>query len=301
MFRILRGHMVNFVTLAVVGGLFCAAFLRHLSPNDHQTWALILSIAIALSFLAALFNYWRLLKITEAPISTIAAAAQGYIELHGAATTVKPFKTPFQGIPCVWYRAWAYADRYDQENKTMETRLLEYIESDQVFQLHDSSGACMVNPKGAEIIYMEKRTQRKNDHRYVEEYLPVGSSLYVLGHLDTRHHYNTTEAVNRDIGHLLGTWKASPAKLLLRFDANRNGEIDMLEWERARAEARREVEMHHQMRANTETYTLAKPSNGQLFLISALSPHALRNQYQCWSVLHLLLLTLLLLVYVKLA
>jgi hypothetical protein len=301
MFRILNGQMVNFVALAVVGGLFYAAYLMHLSPNDHQTWAWMLSVAIALSFFAASFNYWRLLKITEAPISTIAAAAQGYIELHGSAKTAKPFKTPFQGIPCVWYRSWVYADRYDATNKTRETRLIEYVESDEVFQLSDDSGTCMVNPKGAEIIYMQKRTQHKNDHRYVEEYLPSASELYVLGHLDTRHHFNTTEALHQDTGKLLASWKVHPSKLLQRFDSNRNGEIDMHEWELARMEARREVEMHHQMRAHNETYTLAKPKNGQLFLISALSPHALRKQYQCWSILHLALLVILLIVYQKLA
>lgn len=303
MFHIFKGHTVNFVTLAVVGGLFYAAYLTHLTPKpkDHQIWSLMLSVAIALSFFAALFNYWRLLKITEAPLSTIAAAAQGYIELQGSATTAKPLKTPFQGIPCVWYRAWVYANRHDDSNRVLDNTLLEYVESDQIFQLQDGSGTCMVNPKGAEVIHMEKRTRNKNNHRYVEEYLPAGKPLYVLGHLDTRYQFNTTEAVNRDIGKLLATWKANPVKLLQRFDVSRSGEIDMQEWELARAAARREVEMHHQMRAHTEMYTIAKPANGQLFLISALSPQALRDQYQCWSILHLLLLASILTVYLSLA
>ncbi|MES2182878.1 MAG: hypothetical protein V4493_12370, partial [Pseudomonadota bacterium] len=47
-------------------------------------------------------------------------------------------------------------------------------------------------------------------------------------------------------------------------------------------------------------YTLAKPAQGQLFLISALSPQALRGRYECWSWVHLGALVLLLMAYVKL-
>ncbi len=302
MFQRLRGHSVNFVALVVVGGMFFAAYFMHLSVKDHETWGWMLRLSLGLSFFAALFNYWRLLKITEAPISTIAAAAQGYIELHGTASTHKPFKTPFHGIPCVWYRAWVFADRHDDtySNKVTDSRLLEYVESDQPFQLQDGSGACIVNPKGAEIIYSEKRTANKNEHRYVEEYLPAGKRLYVLGHLDTRHEYNTVEAIQRDTGILLASWKANAIKLLLRFDQDRNGQIDMQEWEKARKEARNEVERQHQMSAHNGIYTLAMPTKGQLFLISALSPQALRQQYQYWSWLHFGVLVLLLMAYYRL-
>jgi hypothetical protein len=88
--------------------------------------------------------------------------------------------------------------------------------------------------------------------------------------------------------------------LLRQFDQNINGQIDMHEWETARAQARREVEARHLMRANNEIYTLAKPVNGQLFLISALSPQALRSKYRCWSLTHLALLAVLLVLTVKL-
>lgn len=55
------------------------------------------------------------------------------------------------------------------------------------------------------------------------------------------------------------------------------------------------------MRAHNEMYTLAKPVKGQLFLISALSPQALRSRYEYWSWVHLGTLVLLLLAYVKFA
>ncbi len=300
MFQRLKGESVNFVTLAIIGGILFVAFQLRLQPQDATTWSKLLGVAIGLSFFAAIFNYWRLLKITEAPTSTIDAAAQGYIELHGIATTPKPLKTPYHGIPCVWYRAWVYANRVDPETNKPDNRLLNYSESNQLFQLQDDSGACMVNPKGAEVIYVEKRTYIKNDHRYVEEHLPAGKRLYLLGYLDTLHHYNTTEAINKDTSDLLVSWKNNPAKLHARFDQNCNGQIDMDEWEIARAEARCEVEARHQMHAKNEIYTLAKPANGQLFLISALSPQGLRKQYQYWSLFHLAVLVSVLIATIKL-
>jgi hypothetical protein len=292
MFHRLKGESVNFATLLGVCGILLVI--------SAHSWLFV--IAIGISLFAAIFNYWRLLKITEAPISTIAAAAQGYIELSGKASTPKLFKTPYHGIPCVWYRAWVYASRWDSESQSYKaSSLLAYSESDQLFQLQDDSGRCMVNPKGAEVIFVEKRTFFKNDHRYVEEYLPAGKPLYLLGYLDTLHHYNSAEAIDKDTGALLVSWKNNPLKLHAQFDQNRNGQIDMDEWEVARKEARREVEARHQMHAHNEMYTLAKPSNGQLFLISALSPHALRKRYQYWSLLHLTVLAALLIVYVKFA
>lgn len=228
-------------------------------------------------------------------------AAQGYIELRVVASTPKPFKTPYHDIPCVLYRASVYANRVDPETKKPDNRLLNYTESKQLFQLQDDSGICIVNPVGAEVIYVEKRTRIKNDHRYEEEYLPAGKPLYLLGYLDTLHHYNTTAAIEKDTADLLVSWKKNSSKLHARFDQNLNGQIDMDEWEIARAEARREVEAGHQMHAKNEMYTLAKPANGQLFLISALSPQALRKQYQCWSLSHLTVFVVLLITYIKLS
>lgn len=277
------------------------AYRLHMVSPETLAWRGIFASATGLTLLIAIFNYSRLLKITEAPTSTIASAAQGYIELHGVASTKKPLKTPYHNIPCVWYRAYVYANRVDPETKEVDKGLLSFTESKQVFQLRDESGECSVNPEGAEVIFMEKRTQIKNDHRYVEEYLPAGISLYLLGHLDTLHHYNTTEAIDKDTKDLLVSWKKNPSRLLARFDQDYSGQIDMDEWELARKMARQEVEANHQMLAHTQEVTLAKPKNGQLFLISALSPQALRNQYRRWSLIHLIVFIVLLIAFIKIS
>lgn len=291
-----KANKVNFLTFALVGGLLLAALYtyheRHNADDWAHVWALILQVTAVISFFAAIFNYWRYLKISEAPVSTIAAAAQGYIEVTGKANCEKALKTPYQNIPCVWYRAWVFANRQEMQrgNQIANTRLLDYSESALPFQLTDATGVCTINPKGAEIIHLEKRTFYKNDHRYVEEFLPSNQTLYVLGYLDSRHEFTDAAAIHRDTGVLLSAWKANPKKLHQRFDFNRDGTIDINEWELARAEARREVTSQHTARLHTEGFALKKSGAQHLFIISALSPQLLRSQYLHFSLVHLAIL-----------
>jgi hypothetical protein len=301
MFESINSKNINFIVLVFVCAMLLIAYKLQLVSPETLAWRGLFTSATGLTLLIAVFNYSRLLKITEAPTSSIASAAQGYIELHGVASTKKPFKTPYHNIPCVWFRAYAYANRVDPETKKVDKRLLSFTESKQVFQLRDESGECSVNPEGAEVIFMEKRTQVKNDHRYVEEYLPSGKLLYLLGHLDTLHHYNTTETIDKDTANLLVSWKKNPSKLRARFDRDYSGQIDMDEWEVARQQARQEVEASHQMLSDNQEVTLAKPKNGQLFLISALSPQALRQQYRRWSLIHLIVFIILLIAFIKIS
>ena len=298
MFERLKSHSVNVATLGLVFGLVMLVYVKHAG-------ALWLFLAIAIVIFAGIFNYWRLLKITEAPISTIAAAAQGYVELYGKASCDKPLKTPYQSIPCVWYRAWVFANREDIDDDDSidltNNRLLDYSESQTTFTLDDGTATCEVNPKGAEVIYFMARTWRKNNHRYAEEYLPVGKPIYVIGQLDTRHDVLDDSAVKKRLIEKLNDWKANKQQLLNRFDQNRDGQIDMLEWEQARQEARKEVLAENAMQANNHAgFTLAKPA-GRLFLISAKSPQQLRASYKMWLRVQLGVLAILLIFFVKLA
>lgn len=292
---------MNLIGVAVPLGSLYAAYLLHLNLAQKSTWIFLLGMAFLASVFAAFFNYLRLLKITEAPISTIAAAAQGYVELHGISSTQPSLKTPYHGIPCVWYRAWAYANRADSSfsKKPIDSRLLEYVESDHLFRLKDETGTCMVDPKGAEIIFAEQRTFFKNEHRYVEEYLPAGRSIYVLGQLDTRHDHFDQNVINQDIRASLAELKLSPQKLLNRYDHNRNGQIDMDEWEAARQDVTRHVHAKHAMKAHTGSFTMAKPADEHLFLISAKSPQELVASYRHWAIVHLLILIVSLIALVK--
>ena len=302
MFERLKSHSVNFAALGLI--IIICLLLYFKQANVH--WLCL--TAIVTSFFASVFNYWRLLKITEAPISTIAAAAQGYVELFGKASTVIPLKTPYQDIPCVWFRASVYANRdIDDEGVADLFNIvpLEYSQSKVMFTLDDGTAQCVVDPVGAEVVYFEARTWRKNDHRYVEEYLPIGKPIYVIGNLDTRKELLDEATLNRDVGAKLKDWKTRPQQLLNRYNQNLNGQIDMDEWELARRDAINEVKAEHAMQANLSNknganFTLAKPA-GKLFLISAKSPKQLRDNYKNWMMIHLSLLATSLVFFIKLA
>ncbi len=285
MFKHWTSHYVNLLTSGIYLGLLLAGlfFIDQLSTHIIQQSLFVLSL---LALFAFAFNFWRYLAIAKAPVSTIAGAAQGYVELNGIATTMKPIKTPLHGLPCVWYRSWAFAK--DHQNFW---RLVDYKQSNTVFQLTDETDTCTVNPQGAEVIHMLKKTSYKHNHRYVEAYLPEQKPLYLIGHLDTRHHFTSEKEVNKHMAKVISEWKLNPSKMLHRFDLDRNGEIDQEEWEQARAQAREEVMSAALHKAHTGSFEISAPTNGQLYLLSGMSPDYLRKRHQHWVMLHLAVLT----------
>lgn len=296
MFQTLKANRVNLLAVGVIAGLAIAAYAQKIGPSNRDTWQTLWAIALLASSFAAIFNYWRLLKITEAPISTIAAAAQGYVELHGTASCENSLKTPFHGIPCVWYRAWVYANVEDQKGlpDICGNRLLDYRESNQPFTLNDGTASCTINPIDAEVIHFEARTWRINAHRYVEQYLPAAKRLYVLGQLNTLKHLSDTVALNIEVRNTLAKWKSRPDLLRNRYDHNWDGKIDADEWELARQDAIKQVTAKQMMVAHNGSFTLSKPANNQLFLISAKSPQQLRDHYRHWSFVHIVTFSFLL-------
>lgn len=276
---------MNLLTSGIYLGLLTAGlfFDEQLTPDIVQQ---ALFGLVLLALFAFTFNLWRYLAIAKAPVSSIAAAAQGYVELNGIASKEPPISTPLHGEPCVWFRSWTYA----RDHKNL-WRLVDYTQSNQVFQLEDDSGVCTVNPNGAEVVHLLKRTSYQHNHRYVEEYLPANRPLYLIGHLDTRHHFTSEETIKKHMGHLISDWKANPTKMLFRFDLDRNGEIDQDEWEKARGQARAEVSLQQMNQAHTGDFEIAAPTNGQLYLLSGMSPDFLRSSYRCWVITHLAVLT----------
>jgi hypothetical protein len=151
------------------------------------------------------------------------------------------------------------------------------------------------------VIHFEARTFRKNDHRYVEEYLPVGKPLYVLGQLDTRHDVLDEKTLNKRMSEKLALLKADKQRMLNRYDQNRDGQIDLHEWDKARQEAHECLLAEHAMKNGLGSFTLKKPTDNHLFLISARSPQQLRDSYKMWLCIHFILLSLLVFIYTQLS
>lgn len=303
--RMPKGQSLNWAALLLA---IAAAYVNYKIAHfdaakdvfQYQKISGLLYLAIAANLFVAYVNYKRLVKISVAPTSTIAAAAQGYIQLQGIAQTAQPFTTPNLRFSCVWYRAWTYAHFCDDplSKRPTDVRLLDFEVSDQAFQIKDKTGVCIIQPDGAEVMGVIKREAIKNNHRYVEEFLPAGKQLYVIGHLDSRQMHYTAEAVHHEVGEVLKNWKASPDKRLKKFDQDDNGEIDAQELQYVRAAAKLEVTARHLVK-NHLVYTLTKPTDKQIFLIAAMSPQALSRQYRVWSIINSVLAMLMLFIMSK--
>src|SRR5512140_1585145 len=127
-------------------------------------WRTCLSLIAAISLTAWIGVYRRLRRVEDTPTSNIASAAQGYVELSGRchAPPGAPMLAPYSQLDCVWCR---YAmDEYKGRSWTR----IEQGETDGSFLLADSSGSCVVDPAGAEIITNNKQTWTQDNYRYTE-------------------------------------------------------------------------------------------------------------------------------------
>lgn len=279
--RQLSSYYLNPLALCVYTGLVLAGvFLDYRSHHINQL-PLVFVLTALVATLAWAFNFKRLLGMSEIPVATIASAAQGYVELFGTSKSLTLTRSPIRGVECVWFRLWIYA-----RDTNYMWRLADYRISEQLFELQDDSGVCRIDPRGAEVFAASRHVVVQHDHKYIEDVLFADKPVYVLGDLDTGSQINTEAEIHQDAGKLMTRLKQSKARLLQQFDLNRDGEIDMHEWELARESAYTEVRAKHAQRLQSELHLIAKPANKRLFLISGISPHALRQHYQRWALAH---------------
>jgi hypothetical protein len=249
-------------------------------------WTASLGLVFALGFIAWAATYRRARAIAEIATSKIGSAAQGYVELVGRASGAPDelIASPFSGLPCIWYRYRVY----EKTGGKNQWREVDSGVSHTTFELSDASGVCRVDPDDAEVLPAETRVSYQADGKQVEELLFAGRPVYVLGEFSTTGGAVAALSLGEDVGFLLAEWKRDPVALRRRFDLDRNGEIDLKEWELARRLATRTVEkQHRELRQAGEDHTLRAPADGRLYLISALLPDKLRLRYLRWSAFHL--------------
>lgn len=245
------------------------------------------ALAALISLLAWINAYRRAKAIADTPTSSIASAAQGYVELQGTVSNQPEYHLVGKsGITCVWYRCISY--RRNNDNNWQE---YERLISDAIFELNDGSGErCLVDPEHGEIITSHQRTWYQDGMKYVEDLLIPGQQLYVLGEFSTLTADSDQISIGSEVSQLLKSWKQDHAGMLQHFDSNRDGKIDLQEWELARQAAHRQVmaqNRHFQQQAGI--HIIARPKSHRPLLISNLAPQQLRRRYLLWTWLHLLL------------
>lgn len=278
----LGGHYRQTLTSASYLGLVGVG----LHVGERRGWLAVLALIAFIGFVAWGATYRRARAIADLATSRIGSAAQGYVEVIGRGSVAREelIFCPVSATPCLWYRYRIF----EKSGSEREWREVDRGESHATFAIADPSGSCRVDPEHAEVIAAETRVTYPADTKQVEEFLFGGSPIYVLGELATRVDLPTALHAREDIGALMASWKKDPADLHRRFDLDRNGTIDLREWELARRLAASTVDkQHRELRNAAEEHTLRAPADGRLFIISALPPHKLRRRYLLWSALHL--------------
>jgi hypothetical protein len=280
-----RFHTSEWLT----GGLHFVIIAIAFATEDPAAWRYALAAMAAVSFFAWIASYRRYRTIHDLPTSRIASAAQGYVELFGRSELLggHAIVSKLSGTPCCWFRY--YTEQRDSNDKWHH---VDSGTSNEHFLLVDASGECVVSPEGAEVLAARKRTWTQGDYRQTEWTLMPNGVLYALGEFSTVSGAISAMDERADVSHLLKDWKKDKSRLLERFDLNRDGEIDLREWELARLEAQREVRKRHSegRAAVTEgVHLLRKPGDGRLFLLADALPEKLGRRFALWSGLHLIL------------
>lgn len=277
----LKRHWGNLLT----SGGHLALLLIGFQIDTPKAWVALLGSVSAISFFAWYGNTQRSRVISGTPASTLASAAQGYVELigHAKSTPEAPLLSPLRQLPCAWFRY--RIERRDSDNQ-WET--LQQGESHEIFLLNDGGGECFIDPEHAEIITRNKDVWHKDNYRYTEYIFSPLDTMYVLGEFATLGGAGSDLDFKADVGALLSEWKKNRETLLKRFDLNGDGEIDLREWALARQAAKREVEKsHREIRLKDGINILRQPSDGRLFLLSDIAPKKLVAKYVLWGWLHL--------------
>ncbi len=249
-------------------------------------WALLAMCVV--SFVAWLGNYRRYRQIHDLPTSKVASAAQGYVELVGRGELLDgtPVISRLGGRHCCWYHYQIEEEKSDNKWKTIDQG-----SSVDHFLLVDDTGQCVISPEGAEVVTSDHRSWREGRFRYNEWLVLPSTVLYALGEFVT-HSGNVSGSVDEreEIRLMIDDWKRDQTTLKERFDLNRDGTIDIKEWELARLQAAREIRKQQAAQMNHKVegvHLLRQPRDKRLFLLANEMPDALGRRYLLWSVFHL--------------
>jgi hypothetical protein len=302
-----------------------AQWLSQLAGNIHHSDPAMVGIAVAVLAAGSAFCSWRTWRnvshirlIEDTPTAKIRSAHQGYVELEGTGRLMDgpPIIAKLTGLPCVWFRY-----KIEQQVKThykghTQTRweVIDKGESAETFWLEDETGRVVIDPEGADITPRHKDSWRSSSmlggplrrpasvssfftsntgsgsYRLTEERINSGERLYALGLLKSVGSYTSRPTVDEDVRELLKDWKQDQPTLLQRFDLNKNGKIDEIEWRLARAQARREAMKNRQEEVihSADGLSVLGPTRdgSRPYILSAFTQAELTKRYKLWAALY---------------
>lgn len=230
----------------------------------------------------------RISVIRDTPVSKIRSAAQGFVQIlgHGEAIPGQHVVAPLSHKPCIW---WSYtitqAFGINNNMPAQGDNQYEFVEKTSVslLQVSDGTGTCLIDPAFAEVTpavedvwYGKTRDPDQPcahisaSFKFVEKRIHAGDMLHASGVFHSADGRPTATEVDEAQRELLLAWKRNQPELIRRFDTNHDGQVDMQEWEAARAEARRTALNRLSARQNpTPVNMLTPPGDGRKLIIDA--------------------------------
>jgi hypothetical protein len=267
-----------------------------MSGTQFKFWLIVAGLCAS-----DVYSLWYAVKswaknriIEDTPTSRVRSAAQGYVELSGRAKLPPDakIKGPLTGKPCAWWRYKIEKRRSGGRSRSWST--LQSGTSEVPFLLDDGTGTCLIDPRGAEVFPASRDvwygpsewpemhipdgsgvfgwlvdTILTDKYRYTEHRLQEHDRLYAIGAFRSLGGVSV-ESPDAAAAELLRAWKQDQAGLLARFDSNHDGIISGEEWDRARAEAQRQVLDGRTAETLPPSINLlAEPADARSFLLAA--------------------------------
>ena len=239
--------------------------------------------------------------LLDTPTSKIRSAAQGYVELYGfLAEGEHPQQAPLSGLPCLWWRYKIERYKGGTGNKHHSWETLEQKTSDAMLTLDDTTGRCLIDPRGAEILPLSRQVWQGNQrhplqsqqrsvlrtalagnrsYRYTEERLHASEPLYAIGHFYSLGGGHQTYDAHTLQAAIIRRWKEDFPALLKRFDRNGDGQFDAEEWQAVRDAALQKAKLKKRHKSTAEArHFMRKPDDNQPFILSSHGEDALARK-----------------------
>lgn len=278
------------------------------SPSDDFWLAVAILIGLTVfGFIGAFYFYLRKRVMQDTPTSKIRSAAQGYVELNGHGDLLEgpPIIAPLTGTTCTWYHY--QIEEYRRSGKNSHWVTIESDTSDELFLQVDETGQCIIDPEGASVTPSvsvswrghsrrpnSKPTQsgagflslRSGRYRYTEKRMQPKDTLYSIGLFKTVGGAGCEFNVDTDVRDLLREWKQDSEATLKIFDVNRDGQLDMQEWQAVRDAAFKHITAHHaERKIATPVHMLSKTCDKRRpYILSAIPQASLIKRYYFYSI-----------------
>jgi hypothetical protein len=272
--------------------------------SDFWLWSLAALVIAGVAFFGIFYFVRRARLIEDTPTSKVRSATQGYVELIGTGHNLKgqSLMAPLTATPCTWYRY--KIQRRVQSGKSTRWQTVKSETSSLPLLLKDSTGRCVINPTGAEVIPAVNQVWYghaswpsvkaiprsagmlgslvgRGRYRYTEQRMHPGETLYALGEFVTLSGNASQQGIDRQVSATLRSWKQKPEQLLQLFDTDQDGNLDLEEWEQVRTAARKIV-LKDRLAKSTRipVHTLGRSRNGQPFILSTESQRSMSRKFR---------------------